>query len=321
MVFAERQTMTKTGKTRRRGPEYRLLLALLPAWLAVSWLVCKAQWFWNHQPDLQFGWIVLILCVYLFWEAWETCPPARLQLNLINVCLLGLGTSLLIVVQVYQAACGMNSASMVGLALGLTLFVLGDLGYVFGGAGVRHFGFAFCFLLIALPLPSVVHNLVVGGLQSKIAFLNVQVLNIIGIPAQRVGSLIRLPGCTVGVDEACSGIRSLQSTIMATLFIGHLVLRRLGLKVLLVGSGVLLAIVGNLARSLFLSYTANARGIQALEAMHDPAGWSILLFTASGVVALAWLFCRLEKIAETARASSEPTPDASRTGPYQAGTV
>jgi exosortase len=271
------------------------LIALTPAWLAMTWLVFKAQWFWNHQPDLQFGWIVLMLCAYLFWEAWETRPPARFQWQPFWLLLAGCGLSLMFVVQIFQAACGSNAASVAGLALAIMMLVLGNLGYVFGARGCRHFGFAFVFLLIALPMPSVVHNLVVGGLQSKITALNVETLNLLGIPAERVGSLIRLPSCTVGVDEACSGIRSLQSTLMATLFIGHLTLKRMGLKGLLVFFGLLLAIFGNFIRSLFLSYTANAKGLHALEAMHDTAGWSILLFTAVGVAALALLFSKVER--------------------------
>ena len=56
-----------------------------------------------------------------------------------------------------------------------------------------------------------------------------------------------------------------------------------------------LAIFGNLIRSLFLSYLpANAKGLSALEQVHDTAGWSILLFTATGVAILAWAFARLE---------------------------
>ncbi len=276
-------------------------VALLPSWLAMAWLVSKAQWFWNHQPDLQFGWIVLLLSAYLFWEAWERRPPVRYQWRWPWLALSFAGLVLLFVVQIFQAACGSNAASTAGLAMAVLGLVAGNLGYVFGGKGVRHFGFAFAFLLIALPMPSVVHNLVVGGLQSKITSLNVEILNLIGIPAERAGSLIRLPACTVGVDEACSGIRSLQSTLMATLFIGHLVLNRVGLKCLLVMLGVLLAIFGNLVRSLFLSYTANAEGLKALESMHDTAGWSILLFTAAGVALLAFLFSRVER-------QSQPAP-------------
>jgi exosortase len=279
------------------------LIALLPSWLAVAWLVSKAQWFWNHQPDLQFGWIVLLLSAYVFWEAWEKRPPANYRWNpfWLSATISGLG--LLFVVQVFQAACGSNAASTAGLALAIMCVVMDNLGYVFSSRGLWHFGFAFAFLLIALPMPSVVHNLVVGGLQSKITSLNVEILNIIGIPAQRVGSLIRLPSCTVGVDEACSGIRSLQSTLMATLFIGHLTLGRTALKCLLVLCGVVLAVLGNLARSLFLSYTANARGLHALESMHDTAGWSILLFTAAGVGVLAFLFARMERLSTRVAAS------------------
>jgi exosortase len=284
------------------------LLALTPAWLAMGWLVSKTQWFWTHQPELQFGWIVLMLCAYLFWEAWERRPQPLYQFTLGHFVLVAVGAILLFLVQIYQAACGTNSATTVGLAVAAITFAMGNIGYVFGSAGIRHFVFAFAFLLIALPMPSVVHNLVVGGLQSKITALNVEILNVIGIPAQRVGSLIRLPSCTVGVDEACSGIRSLQSTLMATLFIGHLTLRRKQLQLLLVMAGVLLAVFGNLVRSLLLSYTANAKGIRALESLHDTAGWSILLFTAIGVALVALAFARLERISAVSGVSDSPAP-------------
>ncbi len=272
-----------------------MLLALLPSWIAFAWLASRASWFWNHRPDLNFGWVVLMLCGYLLWEAWEKRPTVQCRWRLPWLVLAVLGLSLVFLVQIYQAAFGMNAASLAGLAIGMMSLIAANLGYVFGGRGLCQFGFAFGFILIALPMPSVVHNLVVGGLQSKITFLNVEILNLIGIPAQQVGSLIRLPTCTVGVDEACSGIRSLQSTLMATLFIGYLALSKTRFRIVLVFVGVLLAMIGNLGRSLILSYTANAKGLQALESVHDTAGWSILAFTAVGVALLAWFFSKLEK--------------------------
>lgn len=276
-------------------PPLTVLLALLPSWIAFAWLASRASWFWNHRPDLNFGWVVLMLCGYLLWEAWEKRPTVQCRWRLPWLVLAVLGLSLVFLVQIYQAAFGMNAASLAGLAIGMMSLIAANLGYVFGGRGLCQFGFAFGFILIALPMPSVVHNLVVGGLQSKITFLNVEILNLIGIPAQQVGSLIRLPTCTVGVDEACSGIRSLQSTLMATLFIGYLALSKTRFRIVLVFVGVLLAMIGNLGRSLILSYTANAKGLQALESVHDTAGWSILAFTAVGVALLAWFFSKLEK--------------------------
>ena len=291
------ESLTQKKSLTRSGQGHALwlsLAALTPAWCAMAWLVSKAQWFWNHRPDLQFGWVVLILCGYLLWEAWEQRPPLTLRGNFWVVVLGATGLSLLFLVQIYQAAFGMNAATLTGTALGTMLLVAANLNYAFGLMGVRHFGFGFAFLLIALPMPSSVHAFVVNGLQAKVATMNVEVLNLIGIPAQQVGSLIQLPNCTVGIDEACSGIRSLQSTVMATLFIGYLTLKNRALQVLLLGSGIGLAIFGNLVRSFFLSYTANSKGTQVLEAYHDSAGWSILAFTAVGVMVMSWLFHKLE---------------------------
>jgi exosortase len=276
----------------------RDLFLLTPAALALSWLVSKAQWFWNHRPDLQFGWIVLMLVAFLLWDGWDRRPAIRARVTPLSCIFALFGFFLLFVVQIYQAAFGLMPASLLGLSIGVLFLIGSNLLYVFGWAGVRHFGFAFAFILIALPMPTFIYNPVVSGLQHRIASLNVFILNLAGIAARQSGSLIQLPSGTIGIDEACSGIRSLQSTIMATLFIGYLSLKRRSLQVLLLGLGVGLALFGNIIRSLFLTCTANNRGIKAVEGVHDAAGWSILLFTGLGVVALSYFLAQLEKRAD-----------------------
>ena len=281
--------------TQTKGMSGRILLALLPSWLAMAWLVSKAQWFWNNRPDLQFGWVVLMLSAYLIWDAWERKPPPTFRWNWAGTLLAASGLALLFLVQIYQAAFGMMAASLMALALGALLLVAANLSYVFGWPGIRHFAFGFGFLLIALPMPSALYNPIVSGLQSKVAVINVEVLNVIGIPAQQVGSLIHLPNGTVGIDDACSGIRSLQSTVMATLFIGYLTLMNQALQIALFVFGILLAITGNVIRSFLLSYMANEKGLASVDTVHDAAGWSILAFTAVGVMILSWLFAKLER--------------------------
>ncbi len=285
------------------------LLLLSPAFLATAWLVSRAQWFWRNNPDLNFGWVVVLLCAYLFWEAWEKRPPVDWRWRPWAVASFVAGGGLLFLVQIYQAVMGSNAPTTTGLALGIMLLVAGNLGMVFGAPGLRTFGMAFGFLLIAMPVPSGIQGPVVSALQDKVAWFNTEVLNLMGIPAQQVGSLIHLPGGTVGVDEACSGIRSLQSSIMATLFIGYLTLRRFSLQALLLVCGIALAIVGNLIRSLYLSLTANARGIEAVAGVHDAAGWSILFFTAVGVILISLVFQRLERQLDELERAEAPRPD------------
>jgi exosortase/archaeosortase family protein len=82
---------------------------------------------------------------------------------------------------------------------------------------------------------------------------------------------------------------------MAALFIGDLTLRRVGWKFFFLAVGVLLAVMGNFGRSLYLSLTAHRGGPDALKAVHDSAGWSVLLFTAAGMACLAWAITGMEK--------------------------
>lgn len=273
---------------------------LAPSLVAMAWLVSKAQWFWNNRPDLQFGWVVVLLCGYLFYEAMEKQVPVNPRPRWWALMVFGAGAVGLFLVQIYQVAFGTNAASMCGLAAMIMLVAFANLGLVFGWKGITTFGVAYAFILIAMPMPGFIHGPIVNGLQNKVAVINTEVLNLLGIPAQRVGSLIHLPGGTVGIDEACSGIRSLQSTIMATVFIGYLALKRVSFQVLLLIAGIGLAIFGNLVRSLYLSLTANYQGVEAINRVHDAAGWTILIFTTVGVIILSWLFNKLDKAASKA---------------------
>lgn len=273
------------------------LLLLSPAFLAVGWLVSQVRWVWSNRPDMQFGWIVLMLSAYLLWEKWPLRPALRQRLGPVSALGALAGIALLYVVQAYHAAFGTGGASLYAQVFGTILVACSSLHYAFGPAGLRTFAFPFLFLLVAMPMPSAIQSVLTHSLQDTITSLNVETLNLIGIPAQRLGNLIQLPGGTVGVNEACSGIRSLQSSIMATLFIGYLTLQSNLLRSLLFAGGMLTAVAGNFVRSFYLSYTANARGVDTVNQVHDAAGWSILAFTAAGVAALAWWFARLEKAA------------------------
>lgn len=279
----------------RRVDSRTFLLALAPTWLAFAWLVSKAQWFWTHKPDLQFGWIVLLLSLFLLWDQWNRRPVTTFRFGWPVLAFSLAGCVALFLVQIYQAAYGMMPALMMGLCAGVYSIAAANIYYVCGWKGLRYFAFPLLFLLVAMPMPSFIYNPIVNGLQHKVASANVEVLNLLGIPAQRLGSVIHLPNGVVGVDEACSGIRSLQSAIMATLFIGYITLQSRLLQAALLFAGIALAIFGNLIRSLYLSLTANAKGVDAIKEVHDAAGWSILIFTAVGVMVLSWLFAKFER--------------------------
>jgi hypothetical protein len=52
--------------------------------------------------------------------------------------------------------------------------------------------------------------------------VTVELLNLFHFPAVQHGNVIEVRTGFLGVDEACSGIRSLQATLMVSLFLGEL---------------------------------------------------------------------------------------------------
>lgn len=285
------RTMNKSIERIKRLEEFFLWL---PVVVVVVWLIEKASWYWINRPDMQFGWVVPVLAGYVLFEVWRDRPEIKTQWRVGILAGLILGIVCLFVTQIYQAAYGLTSTSMSGLGIGYIFVVFSYLTYLYGFWGVRVFGFGFAFLLVSLPLPNSLQASIIDVLQGFISNVTVEFLSLIGIPAILQGSLICLPTGIVGIDEACSGIRSLQSSVMVALFIGYLSLRRWIPRCALLMAGVVVAVLGNLIRVFWLSWAASTRGLDAVDMTHDTAGWSILLFTIVGVGVFSWLFSRLE---------------------------
>ena len=78
-------------------------------------------------------------------------------------------------------------------------------------------------------------------LQQKVSLVVLEVLLLLGRDAELEGHLIRLATCTIGVDEACSGIRGLQSSVVVGFFLGHYFRFQILSRVVLVIMGILCA--------------------------------------------------------------------------------
>ena len=289
----------------------------IPSCLVIAWWLWDLRYQWISLPEYRFGPVVVILAAYLAWERWPTRPRADVPAPAWQVLgLAALGLPWVLLAELWKHGVARATAPSFALSLGCTAFLLSMALAVGGWRTVRHFFFPLLFFFIAVPLPNSIRQPIVLGLQSFVATLNVDVLNLMGIAARKTGYLIELPhDVTVGVDEACAGIRSLQSSIMVALFVGDLVIRRTGWKIFFGVAGVLLAIFGNLVRSLRLSLAANSGGIAALNAVHDSTGNTVMAVTLVGLGLLAWFVVSLEKRANAwAEAQERPASGAERSG-------
>jgi exosortase len=286
------------AKPEATAPGWVRALWLLPVALVAAWWIRDLSYEWSSLVEYRFGPIVVMLAAYLVWERWPSRPqqdePGSFPTSL---ALAGFGFICVAAAELYRIGIARTPTSSMLLSLGCAAFISAQLLVIAGRRTLAHFLFPLLFFFIAVPIPHFFWNPIVLGLQSFVAMLNVEALRLMGIPAERFAHVIQLPNTRVGVDEACSGVRSLQSSIMAALFVGDLTLRKAGWKVFFLIGGVVLAIAGNFLRSLYLSLTAYRHGDAALKAVHDTAGWSVLAFTAVGVVLLAMLVTRLDRLA------------------------
>jgi exosortase/archaeosortase family protein len=142
---------------------------------------------------------------------------------------------------------------------------------------LRHFAFPVAFILVALVWPYRIEKGLTQNLMQAAASLTVEIIGWFGVPAFQRGNLIEISTGVLGVDEACSGIRSFQSTLMAALFLGELYRLRVWARTGLVFGGLLLAFAFNVVRTLILTWQANKEGLSAIDKWHDPAGFTITI--------------------------------------------
>jgi exosortase len=263
-----------------------LLMVFGELWLM---LVTNLSQHWASDTQYTFGWFVPFLCGYLFLIRWRTRPPVSLAQSRLAKWIFGIAAiALLPSWVIVQPNPDWRSISWL-LAFEVSALSLCAIYFIGGKLWLKHFAFSICFILIAVPWPATPEASVIQGLTQAATVLTVAGLNLFHIWAVQHGNLIEVSSGLVGIDEACSGIRSLQATLMVTLFFGELhqttALRRM---VLLLG-GVLIAFLCNVGRTFLLLAVAAKGGIDAMAKWHDPLGFTVLAIC----FLLVWLLVRL----------------------------
>jgi exosortase len=299
---ASRQTQTNLdARTQWR------VLWLFGLGLAYWWvLLQRLSVDWSINPQYGYGWSVPLLVCWLGWRRWLDRPsPESSAWSLAwFLVLIGLLFSLMPARLVEEANPEWRLILWVH-ALTLTALSCGLLLYCGGWPWLRHFAFPVCFVLISVPWPSSVEQALIQGLTQIVARATVEILGLFGIVAFQHGNLIEVATGIVGVDEACSGVRSLQTSVMISLFLGELYRLTAGRRLLMLALGMALALVANLCRTFFLVWNAARHGIQSVDRWHDTAGLVIVGAVFAGLWLLAVRLRRARTIARPRSSSGQ----------------
>src|SRR5438132_4529301 len=122
-----------------------------------------------------------------------------------------------------------------------------------------------------------------------VAAIASEAVTLFGIPARLEGSLIRVSSGLVGVNEACSGVRALQTALMIGLLFGELKRLSIWRRFVLFAGAIAIALTANLCRAVFLVWIAATRNISEVNRWHNLAGYAIIGLVFIGTLGLAYL--------------------------------
>jgi exosortase len=295
VTIAQSFTAGSTPFVRRfsiRGFLIVTLFALL--WIGLWWQLSSE---WSVNDQYSYGWFVPFFAIVLFWLRWKDAPGAEIQNSKFKIqnwaaAVAILALLLLFPIRLFEIG-NPDWRPLSWLhAICVVTITLAFLWSIGGMPWLRHFAFPVAFTLVAVPWISPIEAPIIQGLMRMIAMVAAETANLLGIPAQVQGNLIQIRTGLIGVNEACSGVRSLQTSLMIGLLFGEL--KRLSIlrRVALVAGAIAIAFVANFFRAILLVWVGEEEGTPAIERWHDVAGYGIVVLVFLGSLALAWLLGR-----------------------------
>jgi exosortase/archaeosortase family protein len=291
------------------------LLLCAGFWGFVAW--DQSHW-WRVKPDYSFGWLVPAFVAFVIYDRWpritaaakacgaEGSPRAvgwqKWALRLLVGVTLTCGVGMFLLGALYRAGAGSSQPGTLAIALGAAGILLPLLWLNAPEAAapsrgnlvsdgrvqlVQWFLFPALVWLVSAPLVSVIEQQLSLFLLHKVVTVVAFVFDVLGLPIEQQGNVLALPTGNVGVEDACSGIRSLTACLFAGSFLSAVFLDKLWKKIALVVSAMFFAFLTNLARSLFLTGWAYSNGPTSIEGtVHDVAGYAVLGLTVVGLLCL-----------------------------------
>lgn len=268
--------MPRSVRVIRSGTKSQLFWGIA---LGIPWVLLFRQLalHWAANPQYSFGWLMPVLFPLILHARWSHRPKPGPDLNSPVLTALIAGLACLIAGTWFLLQPSPDWRLLLWLlgfeAAALSLAAMAMEG---GRPWAWHFAFPFLFPLAAIPWPANFEISVVQNLMRAVAAVAVELLNLVGITAVRQGNAIELLTSELGVDEACSGVRSLQATLVAALFLGEWFRLTVRGRAGLVVAGAAFAFITNTGRAFLLAWISAREGTEAVQRWHDPAGFTIL---------------------------------------------
>ena len=243
---------------------------------------------WQTNPNYSHGYLIPPVVAFLLWRDRRRFMEARGRGNLFGLVLIGLAL-LGHIVSIRAGVFMTQGYSLVLLLFGLSLFF-------YGGRATRTVWFPLGYLVLMLPMPPYLMNVIAFRLKVFAARAGSGIAIKLGIPLARSGMTIHIPAGSLRIADPCSGLRSLIALVALGALFAYLTRGKTWKRVVLFASAVPLAIFANVVRIAVLCVVANIWGIDAaLGFFHDFSGLLLFMIAFVGLVTVRKLLrCETE---------------------------
>jgi exosortase len=265
------------GRTARDGLAAAFLGILVSVlyWPVISDLAID----WWTDDASSYGMLMPLVAGYIAWLKRKSILSIPAQEDGRGLAVV-VGACLMLLVGKLGAEFFLSRLSFVVLLAGLV--------WLFWGLPrLRQLVFPLLLLATMVPLPTLVYNQMSIPLQLFASTAAASIIQFLGGTVYRDGNILQLPGLTLGVAEACSGLHSLAALCVAALLVGYIACNRLPVRAVLFILAIPLAIALNVFRITGTALLAMYRESFAMGFYHSFSGWLVFVVSFGLLVALA----------------------------------
>ncbi len=258
----------KSNYARKRA----LVIAAVILWVVLYFpVIARLLKQWLNDPNYRHGILIPPIAAFFLWrtrESLSVTPGDRGTLS--GLILIFLSALLLI---------GGTAASELFTArLSLPVFLMGTSLFLLGRNFTRKAAFPILLLLLMIPLPYIIYYKLTFPMQIMSARLGVALLKGFQVSVMRRGNIIMLPGYTLEVVAACSGLRSLMTMFTLSVVIAALAGLSMPRRIILVACSVPVAIAANSVRLVVTALGAYTIGPEFADGtLHEISGLIVFM--------------------------------------------
>src|SRR5271165_3826872 len=253
-------------------------LFVLVAWLYFPIISRLAKQWWM-DPNYSHGFLVPIFSTFVLWSERGRLAVMESHPSDWGMPLVVLATGVLVL--------GVLGAELFLSRVSLLLLVAGLIVSFLGWRFFRAVLFPWAFLILMVPIPSILLNEITFPLQILASKLAASLLPLMSVPVLREGNVIHLPAISLEVADACSGIRSLLSLVTLAVIYGFFAETRRSVRLLLGLASIPIAVVANGLRIVGTGIVAQYWDPSKAEGFfHNFSGWLIFMLSLALLVLL-----------------------------------